>query len=133
PGPAYTAGDTSGGFAAASVALGQFTGDAAPDLAFNPVSAKDNGQGETRFVVGVATGNGDGTYHDQAPGLQYLDRYPLPGPEGNTGAGKLLAADINGDGGLDLVNFYSLFTGPSFTQVGRVSVLLNQTGGTGTG
>jgi hypothetical protein len=67
-------------------ALGDFNGDGKLDVAFNGNSRSCGNSG-----VWVALGNGDGTF--QIPVL-YSTTYP---------PGNLVAADVNGDGKLDLV------------------------------
>ncbi len=75
---------SSGAPGGSSVAVGDFNGDGRMDVAVA-------GPGSSTLTYSVMLGNGDGTF--QAPKSGYSNRYPL----------LMAAADLNGDGKLDLL------------------------------
>ncbi|MDB5391985.1 MAG: hypothetical protein JWM11_7631, partial [Planctomycetaceae bacterium] len=109
--------------AISSVTFGALVSGPALDLAFNPTDGISGANpGDQSFVFGITTGQGDGTFST----LTFADRNPNGSDENFiTEAGRLLVADVDGDGTQDLINVYQ-----NFGQ-GRTSVLLN-TGGTHT-
>ncbi len=78
------------------IAVGDFNRDGKPDLAVTTASIEGGGGGAAIFL-----GNGDGTF---APGAQYSWDPGVLG-QGNPGTspGAPAAADVNGDGHLDLL------------------------------
>lgn len=109
--------------AISSAVFGQFVGGPALDLAFNPTDGiPDPVHGDQKFVFGISAGQNGGHFGVPA----FTDRHPNGSNESLiTKSGRILVADVNGDGTQDLINLYPDF----FT--GRSSVLLN-TGGTHT-
>ena len=98
-----------------SILAGDFNHDGKLDLAFTSFAGSLNGIG-THNMVSVLLGKGDGTFQARA------DYGTGPGPD------NVVAADLNGDGHLDLVVADSLLKGPGQTQT--VSVLLGRGDGT---
>jgi hypothetical protein len=105
---------SSGGFYAVGVAVGDTNGDGKPDIIVaNDCASQSNC---SNGVVSVLLGNGDGTFQ---PAVAY-----------NTGGSQsfaVQAADMNGDGKLDLVVANSCSTDCS---TGSISVLLGNGDGT---
>jgi hypothetical protein len=109
--------------AATGFVLGTFVGGPATDLVINPTNGiPDPINGDSKYAFGISSGQGDGSF--SAP--TFIDRSSEGSSESFiTEAGRLVAADANSDGVLDLINLYPTFG------AGRTSVLLN-TGGTHT-
>jgi len=85
--------NNSGGYAATSVAVADVNDDGKPDLLVTTDCAANLNCGSTSpGVVGVLLGNGDGTFQ---PVVTY--------DSGGDGTTSVAAADVNGDGQLDLV------------------------------
>lgn len=106
---------SSGGTAAAAVAIADVNGDGRADVVVvnECISATDCTSGD----VGVLFGNGDGTF--QAP-VMYTAGY---------GADAVAIADLNGDGNPDLVIADECVSSSSCNN-GGVSILLNKGNGT---
>ncbi len=98
----------SGGAFSLSVAVADFNGDRIPDIVVANLNPKGQ-NGESEGVVGVLIGNGDGTF-------QRVVTYQPGGEE----AYWLGAADVNGDGKMDVV----------VCELGGVDVLLGNGNGT---
>lgn len=124
PSSPYMGGDSF--FATASLVFGSFVGGPAADMVINPrFGILDPNQGTQSFFFNVAAGQGNGNFGTPTS----VNRLPPNTFDGNTGAGRLLGADVNGDGTQDLINLYSIFIIQNgTTQVGRASVILNQGG-----
>ncbi len=93
------------GLLARDVAIADVDGDGAADI----VSLDGLGSADANGLLVVLPGNGDGTFEEMVT-------YDL----GST-PGALQVADLNGDGGLDIV--------AAHTDTGDVGILLNQEGG----
>ena len=98
----------SGGAFSLSVAVADFNGDGVPDIVVANLNPKGQ-NGESQGVLGVLIGNGDGTF-------QRVVTYQ----PGGDAAYWLSAADVNGDGKIDVV----------VGELGGVGVLLGNGNGT---
>jgi hypothetical protein len=108
----------SGGNAALSLAVGDFNGDGKPDLAVAAGCASGTDCFYESGVVTLLLGNGDGSF--QAP-----LSYETWGGVCSIGSNYVVAADLNGDGQLDLA-----VAGSSVGCAGMVSILLGNGDGT---
>jgi len=104
----------SGGSAARSVAIADINGDQKPDLivaaSYNPANPQSHG------AVGVLLGNGNGTFQP-----------PITYESGSGGATFAKAADVNGDGKLDLIVAHE---GGVNSPIAEIGVLLGNGDGT---
>jgi hypothetical protein len=104
----------SGGYGAGSIAIADANGDGKLDLLVANETSTNRTTGDV--MAGILLGNGDGTF-------QKAERYGSGGY--NTGGGAIAAADVSGDGKLDLLVANKCF--PEFGEcnhAGGVAVFL---------
>lgn len=105
----------SGGFSAASVAVGDFDGDGNPDLFVANTCTADGPFECITGSVGVLTGNGNGTF-----------RTAVSYNSGGNGAASVSTADVNADGAQDLIVANACGDGGGYgCTMGSLGVLLN--------